>query len=204
MPVTPLDAATDVMSRARGLLTLDVASTPQILREDLRRAALAFGVASLDTYMHWAIRTTALDGPLPKKLAELEVPFGDMLAIARDAVTARQDDVNHRPTVKARNALGKALVTQTFQSPRSIERGLQMLGKTNVWSRLASQLPPATAVDLKERLGNIAYRRNKIVHEGDLTRLQRPQKIKYEQITAAQVADDLDWLEAFIKALAAL
>ncbi|WP_432070892.1 hypothetical protein [Streptomyces sp. AA1529] len=154
--------------------------------------------------MHWEIRTTALDGPLPKKLAELDVPFGDMLTIAREAVAARQDDVNHRPTVKARNALGKALLTETFQSPRTIERGLQMLGKTNCWSRLASQMQPATAGEIKERLGQIAYRRNKIVHEGDLTRLQRPQKIKYEEITAAQVTADLDWLAAFIKALAAL
>ncbi|MEV5854683.1 hypothetical protein [Streptomyces anulatus] len=205
MPVTALDAATDVLDRARQLLALDAAPTPIATREDIRRAALALGVAAVDTYMHWAIRKVAFADPLPKELAKLEVPFGAMLDIANASVEARKQGIAHRPQVKARNVMNEKLLTMTFQSPAGIERGLQMLGISKCWGKLSAVIQPqVSTTELKVRLGQIAHRRNKIVHEGDLARQERPREVKREAISAQEVHDDLDWIESFIKALASL
>ncbi|MFJ8040108.1 hypothetical protein ACIRBX_06285 [Kitasatospora sp. NPDC096147] len=173
------------------------------MREDLRRSALAFGVAALDTYLHWEIRKVAFTTPLPKKLAELSVNFGDLLAMGDASVEARNNQVKDRPRTRARNVLNEQLLTMTFQSARQVESALAMLGVQKPWSKLSAVITPSASVqDLQSRLNALSHRRNKIVHEGDLMREARPQKIKREVVTPQTVAEDLDWIESFIAALA--
>lgn len=205
MPVTALDAATDVLTRARDLLALDTPSVSEAVREDLRRTALALGVAALDTYMHWAIRKVSFARPLPKKLAKIPVTFGEMLHIANDSIEARKKGIANRPQVRARNVLNEKLLKMTFQSSTDVEGGLQMLGVKDPWRKLAASIqPPATPAELKDRLDQLSHRRNKVVHEGDLIRQDRPQTIRREPIVASEVVADLDWIESFVKALAAV
>lgn len=53
MPVTPHQAALDVLDRAEALLKLDRGTeTVKLVEYDIRRQALAMGVAALDTWMH--------------------------------------------------------------------------------------------------------------------------------------------------------
>ncbi|MEU3092650.1 hypothetical protein ACWCQ0_43105 [Streptomyces massasporeus] len=205
MPMTALDAANDVLARARGLLALDAPNLADLVREDIRRTSLALGVAALDTYMHWAIRSVSFAHPLPKELAKLPVKFGKMLAMADGSVAARKKGIANRPQVQARNALNEQLLTMTFQGSAQIEKGLKLLDKKDVWRNLAAAIQPtSTPADLKARLDEISFRRNMIVHEGDLTRLDRPQRIKREAIKGPTVQADLDWLQSFISALATL
>ncbi|GGV54899.1 hypothetical protein [Streptomyces spectabilis] len=206
MPVTALDAATDVLQRARNLLTLDTPGVDTGIRKDLRRAALAMGMAAVDTYMHWAIRKVSLATPLPKELHKVDVPFGDLLTIADASVEARKNGRKNRPQVRARYVLNEKLLAMTFQGPKNIERGLQMLGTDRKpWKQLGAVIqPPMRAEELKTRLGQLSHRRNEIVHEGDLKRQARPQKLQHEAVTPAQVKADLDWIESFITALGTL
>lgn len=202
MAVNALDAATDVLERARNLLALDRPSIPEFVRADLRRAALAQGVAALDTYLHWAIRKVAFAEPLPNKLSELPVGFGNLVTMASSSVAARQRKHPDRPQTRARNVLNDKLLKMTFQTPQQVEIALQMLGVAKCWKQLADAfIPPATASDVRHELNRISQRRNKIVHEGDLVRQARPQQIKHEPVTAAEVSADLDWIQSFIKAL---
>jgi hypothetical protein len=203
--MTALDAANDVLARARGLLALDAPNLADLVREDIRRASLALGVAALDTYMHWAIRSVSFAHPLPKELAKVPVKFGKMLAMADGSVAARKNGIANRPQVQARNALNEQLLTMTFQGSAQIEKGLKLLDKKDIWRNLAAAIQPASKpADLKARLDEISFRRNMIVHEGDLTRLERPQRIKREAIKGPEVQADLDWLQSFISALATL
>ncbi|WP_329266513.1 hypothetical protein [Streptomyces sp. NBC_01451] len=205
MPMTALDAANDVLARARGLLALDAPNLADLVREDIRRTSLALGVAALDTYMHWAIRSVSFAHPLPKELRKVPVTFGKMLAMADGSVAARKNGIANRPQVQARNALNEQLLTMTFQGSGQIEKGLKLLDKKDVWRNLAAAMQPAAKpADLKARLDEISFRRNMIVHEGDLTRLERPQRIKREAIKGPAVQADLDWLQSFISALATL
>lgn len=202
MPATPRDAASDVLDRAENLLALDSSPTPEIAREDLRRMALALGVAALDTYLHWAIRNVDIRS-MPKKLADLNVSFGQLVAMGQKSVEARNDGVNDRPGVRARNVLNERLLAITFQSARQVGDALAMLGVTKCWSKLAAAITPAsTPAEIQEQLNHLAHRRNKIVHEGDLSRLVRPQRITRESIRRVDVDEDLAWIRSFIEALA--
>ncbi|MFB8314728.1 HEPN domain-containing protein [Streptomyces sp. NPDC055961] len=172
------------------------------MRSDLRRMALALGVAALDTYLHWAIRNVDLAKPLSNGLAAIEIDFETLVDMGRKSVKARQDGTLDRPMVRARNALNDQLLTMTFQSARQVEKALQMLGVTRCWKQLAPVMnPPTTPADLQKRLNSLSHRRNKIVHEGDLLRQDRPRKVGHEKITAVEVKADLDWIEAFVAAL---
>lgn len=202
MPVTSLEAASDVLQRARNLLVLDTPGTPETVREDLRRAALALGLASLDTYMHWAIGRRTFSDPIPPELAKVGVPFGEMLQIANASVVARNEGKRNRPQISVRTVLNEKLLELTFQSPRRIETGMKMVGVIKCWNAISEVIEPhqAPAV-LKDRLGKLTHRRNQIVHEGDFTRQQRPQKLKREAIDSKYVAGELDWIESFIMAI---
>ena len=202
MPVTALEASSDVLQRARDLLTLDTSHVPKCVCEDLRRAALVFGVASIDTYMHWAIGKRTFIKRLPSRLAQVAVPFGSMLEIANASVEARKKGHPNRPQVRVRNVLNEKLLTMTFQKPADIEKGLLMIGVSNCWQKIAKVVvPAATASELKDRLGKLAHRRNKIAHEGDLTRQQRHHQLKRDEIKSSYVRVELDWIESFVKAL---
>jgi hypothetical protein len=96
MPVTPLQAAFDVLDRAESLLTLDPGTeTATLIEYDLRRQALAMGVAALDTWMHWVIRRVELTA-LSSRLGRLEVPFSTLVEMGQKSV---------RPDAKCRSRL---------------------------------------------------------------------------------------------------
>lgn len=102
--MSPLQASIDVLDRAVDLLTMDAGTEAvSLLQYDIRRQAIAMGVAALDTWMHWSIRNVDLDH-LSKNLEGLEVPLGSLVASGQRSVEARNKNVNDRPMVRARNA----------------------------------------------------------------------------------------------------
>lgn len=201
MAATPKDAAQDVLDRARALLTLDAPGVPDSAREDLRRMALAMGVAAIDTFLHWAVRRVDLDDLRPK-LARLSVPFEELLAMGDRSVAARAQDVLDRPRVRARNVLNETILTMTFQTASQVDDALAMIGVKEKWPKLSQAIVPTEApADIKARLNAMAHHRNRIVHEGDLRRLVRPQQVVREAIARPTVDDHLDWIGRFVDAL---
>lgn len=124
MAVTPLQAATDVLDRADGIFALDVAGTPALVREDLRRLAWAMGVAAIDTQLHWLIRRVDLSAPLPGALAKVPVRFEDLVATGKLSVENRRLNKLDRPTTRARNYLNDVILTKTFQSAEQVQDAL--------------------------------------------------------------------------------
>ena len=86
MPIRPIQAANDVFARAERLASHATRVKDPLIADDMRRSALALGVAALDTYLHWAIADAPLGGTLPTALANLEVPFGDMVDLSEEVV----------------------------------------------------------------------------------------------------------------------
>lgn len=163
--------------------------------------ALTLGVAALDSYLHWAIRRVDLKS-MPRKLASIEVTFGDLVEMGSKSVQARKQDKDDRPATRARNVLNEKLLTMTFQNARQVEAALAMIGITKSWSRIVEAMPSeTTAAELQERLNSLSHRRNKIVHEGDLLRQMRPRAVKRELITFDFVSESLAWLRSFIEAI---
>lgn len=201
MPVSPLQAAQDVLDRAEAMLKLDSGTESAALVEyDIRRQALAMGVAALDTWMHWSVRRVEL-GDLSKRLGALEVPFAALVEMGQKSVEARVAGRRDKPGVRARNVLNEKLLTMTFQNGRQWDMGFQMLGVSNGLTLTAQALlPPQTRASVESRLNTLSHRRNCIVHEGDLLRQIRPRTIKRTKLLRSEVDDDLAWIRVFLTA----
>lgn len=198
MPISPLQASTDVIDRADALLGHASGVSDPVVSDDIRRSALAQGVAALDTYLHWAIADTPLE-KLPSALKALDVPFGDLVDLSEAMVKDRK---KIRPKVRARGVLERVILKLTFQSSRGVESGMQMLGVRNPFNKISVEIVPSQAPqDIKDRLNRIVHRRNQVVHEGDLQRQSRPQRIKREAAEAAAIQADLDWLRTLVAAI---
>ena len=198
MPISPHQAATDVMDRADALLAHASTTTDPLVADDTRRAAIALGVAALDTYLHWALADSPLER-MPSALKAIDVPFGDLVDLSEAVV---KDRAKIRPKVRARGILERALLKLTFQSSRGVEEAMLMLGKRKAFFKISNEIQPSQgAQDVRDTLNRIVHRRNQIVHEGDLQRQSRPQQIKREPAVTATIQADLHWLRALIDAI---
>lgn len=202
MTIKPLQAAEDVFARADSLMKTAAAVKDALVVDDMRRSALAFGVAALDTYLHWAISDAPLSGSIPTAMKRLEVPFSEMLDLS-EAVVQNREKI--RPMVRTRNTLERVILQHTFQSPKGVADAMLILGKRNAFVKIASEIRPhQSAAEIQARLGALAGRRNQVVHEGDLQRQSRPQNVRRESVDPVEVERDLLWLRSLVAAIDAV
>jgi hypothetical protein len=202
MVISSLQAAQDVLSRAEALLTLDPGTeNVSLLQYDIRRQAVAMGVAALDTWMHWSVQSTNLNA-LSSRLHNLDVPFGALVAMGNDSLSARRRDVRDRPIVRARNVLNEKLLTMTFQTAKQWELGFDLLGiRQGIKKTGLAMTPNQTHATVTAKLNELSHRRNKIVHEGDLRRLVRPRTVTRSQLLRSDVDADIAWIGSFLIAV---
>lgn len=202
MPVTPLQAAIDVLDRAQGLLSLDPGGERvSLVQYDVRRQAHAMAVAALDTWMHWSLRKVDLDN-LSRRLYGLEVPFGTLVDMGDHSTAARSAGIADRPRVRARNALNEKLLTMTFQNARQWDYGFDLLGiRSGLTKTGRAMTPTEPKASLETRLNSLSHRRNRVVHEGDLVRKMRPQTVKREKLLRPELDDDIAWVRRFLTAV---
>lgn len=201
MPVTPLQAATDVLDRADAILALDAPPTADLVREDIRRLAWAMASASIDTFLHWRVTRVDLGtDTLHKELRNLDVSFGNLVDMGRADVAARQENHNNRPLVKARNVLHERILRDTFQNKRGVERALSMCGIRDIWRSLAREMGE-TVVEVTDHVNALANRRNAIVHEGDIQRQSKPRAVRHQSLESAEIVAELAWARRFVTAL---
>ena len=208
MAFRALQAAEACIRRARRFLALAQSNLPDSkVKNDLRRSALVTAVTGIDAYMHWIVyqRVSEVrqEGDLPKALGRLEIPFSDLASLADAALSARKRKVKSRPWVQVKRSIQSRLLRETFQSFDQVAKAFSLAGVKEPWSRIATQLGEK-APAIKSRLDGLVHRRNQIVHEGDIARASRPQKLKYNGIDHAQTEDDVDWIERLINAAEAI
>ncbi|MBB3196875.1 hypothetical protein FHS28_004300 [Roseateles terrae] len=153
--------------------------------------------------MHWLvyrrISEVRREGDLPKVLARLEIPFSDLASLADSSIKARQEDRDLRPWVQVKNSVQRRLLKETFQSYEQVGQALALAGIEKGWTRTAAALG-VKADDIKTRLNQLVHRRNQIVHEGDIKRASRPQKLQYNDVENDEVSADVDWVEQLVAA----
>lgn len=203
MTVSAHDAALDVLDRADALLLLDAPGRASSVREDIRRMSLAMGLAAIDTQMHWLISKVDLSGSIPDALGNLTVNFADLLKADHAAVAARANKTKHRPATASRRVLMSAISWRTFQRSGKLSDGLAMLGiKLDDVAR--AMVPPEPLKDVRQHIDRLADRRNAIVHEGDITIMQRPHILKRAAITGVFARGELAWIRRFLSSLRSL
>lgn len=208
MTFRAFQAADACIRRARRLLTLAQSNLPDSkAKNDLRRSALVTAITGIDAYMHWLVyqRLSEVrnEGDLPKGLGKLEIPFSDLAQLADATLSARKRTVKSRPWVQVKHSIQSRLLKETFQSFDQVARAFSLAGVKEPWSRVATHLGENTSA-IKSRLDGLVHRRNQIVHEGDIARASRPQKLKYNDVDHTQTEHDVAWIENLVKAAEAI
>lgn len=205
MAFLPKQAADSCLRRARRFLRLAQRRLPVTrVSNDLRRMALVMAVAAIDSYMHAVILRRIADvrkrADLPKALARQEIPFSEIADLADTSIDARHNNRLSRPWVQVKTSLQKRLLKETFQTSEQVANALAMAGVDKAWSKIAPELGEKPE-DVKKRLDSLVHRRNQIVHEGDMKRASRPQRLKFNDIDHVKAQDSIDWVDTLIKAM---
>lgn len=178
-----------------------------MLRADLRRLSLVMAVAALDTYMHRLIVERAYSHePLPPALAKLDIRFDQLLEQAdATGVAARSEPHNSPPRVGTKRQLRDRLLRETFQSFDDVSRALSMAGQTKKWEAIGKEMdPPITPNQVRVRLNGVVTRRNKIVHEGDYERMERPRGAARNGMSHSDAQSNVEFMGELINAIHAV
>lgn len=199
MVVSALQYAEELLDRAD---RLRAAAAPlaavDSVDADLLRSAWSFTAAASDTYFHKRVRSELLARPISKTARKkFELSIGDVDDLVESFLA---DRTKARPRVKLKNLVDEKLATLTFQGSTNIEHAFGLMGVSKYWKDISAEMGE-TADEIKLRLNKQYARRNRIAHEGDFARAQRPQAIKYQQIDQAAVADEIGWTRSFLRAV---
>jgi len=161
--------------------------------EELLRATIALAVSALDHYIHDCVRIGMLEIYIGDRdgcdmYNRFPISMKTVLELI-NAPSAAQIDILESVIVK-KNGF------DSFHSPKGIEYALRIISIDRIWSKLSVKLN-TPADDIKEKLGLIVERRNKIVHEADFNIVTSQ---KYP-IDAGMIRGVVDFVEQLCESL---
>lgn len=172
---------------------------------EILRAAVVAAISALDKYMHdivvekcWKI----LNGPekkIPKELASLKVP----LLTTKKALDKLRDSNSARPGSQIKIEIQEMLHREfTFQNVYGIEKGAKILGIGDFWKKVADNMSGKPKKgEVQSKLTEVARRRNKIVHEGDIVRKIAAKNISQNPISHTESLEMITWVKDFVYAM---
>lgn len=136
--------------------------------DEVLRAQLVQIVSAFDTFIHDCVRIGIVNkfissGVISNTLKDYPIPFEDLCVI--NSLPNINDKVMYLDGV-----IKKVNSKDSYQSPKSVEYALGLIGVSNIWSKVAPSMRMSPQ-DVKVELANIVNRRNKIAHESDLDAL---------------------------------
>jgi hypothetical protein len=162
------------ISRVRDLIaihnSIKAQSTPDLDLSDILRAALVLAVSALDYYVHEVVKLGMLEihqgiRPEPPAFAKFQINLGS----AREGLSVDvsldywlEDEIQQRHSYKS------------FQSPKNIAEAVKLISDKKLWEEVGKVMNRTAkdvkqgAEDVKQQLGIIVDRRNKISHEADI------------------------------------
>lgn len=165
--------------------------------DSLLRAEWVMAVSSLDTYIHDIVRIgimqiyhgtrTSCNGCDAYALSFKTLKQVESFTSATDKDNALEAEIR------------KINENDSFQSPKSIEYAMSLIGIANIWTRV-SPIMGMSANDVKLQLGLIVRRRNKIAHESDFDHLSAA----LISITKNDVDDVIEFIERLVNAINSL
>jgi hypothetical protein len=173
--------------------------------DDLLRASLVFGVSALDRYIHERVVkgiVNALRTPnLTRRQEEFSIPAVLAIRISEEVARARRLGRAVRPANEVRKKIQEILHKRPFQNWTDLEYAFELLGSTNLATQLRAAYGVQDIAPIRTQLNGIAYKRNLIVHEGDLVRHERGGKVRKLEITRQYVEASLNFLDDFVAKL---
>lgn len=155
------------ISRVRDLIavhnSIKVQSTPALDLSDVLRAALVLSVSALDYYVHEVVKLGMLEvhrgtRSEPPAFAKFQINLGS----AREGLSA---DVSLDYWLE--DAIQQGHSHKSFQQPDKIAEAIRLISDKKLWEEVGKVMN-RNAKDVKQQLGIIVDRRNKIAHEADI------------------------------------
>lgn len=169
---------------------------------DLLRASLTFGASALDRYVHERVVkgiVFALKEPnLNQSQSQLSLPAFEAVRICERARKARASGDPVRLANDVRIVVQEHLHKRPFQSWSEIVKAFELIGVTSLAGKLQSAYGLGDIGPIQKQLGEIAKRRNWIVHEGDLVRHQRGGSCRCHSLTPKFVHESLTFLDELV------
>lgn len=130
--------------------------------DSLLRAEYVLIVSAFDNYLHQIVRRKIIErffnnGQLS---SELCIPVDIFQSMHNESDIALKKDLFGA-------ALRKTTEKDSYQSPRSVEYALGLIGVNKIWSKVSNNLGE-TPEQIKMQLSLIVKRRNQIAHEADI------------------------------------
>jgi RiboL-PSP-HEPN len=173
--------------------------------EELLRSALVVAVSALDRYVHERVVKKVVQAlsvrDLNRSQRELAIPVSDALRIQSTFRKAVRTDSHVRPANEVRHILQESLHQRTFQSWSEIEYAFELVGVKGLAGQIQAATHAPTIQPLKKQLGDIARRRNQIVHEGDLVRHRRGGQPKRRPVDRMDAQNSISFIQDLIDAL---
>lgn len=159
----------------------------------LLRSQFVLLVSALDTYVHDIVRIGILQEyqgsrPVSKGLSKLSLTYNDLSELES------QPPMMKTPTME--QIIRRINSEDSYQSSKSIEYAMGLIGITGIWSKLSSSLA-MSAEDIKTKLDLIVRRRNQIAHESDYN----PSTGEQRDIDKNEVQDTKDFICTFVNAM---
>jgi len=171
---------------------------------ELLRAAIVLAVSSIDTYFHNIIVDNALkilaqpEEKIPKTFMKISIPI---VEVDKALKKQRKNSVS-RPGHKIKAEVQKYLTDATFQSPTSIESAMNILGISSIWTKIVNEIDNGMkGADIRKKLGEIVYRRNKIVHHADIIKQTKARNVKMESISRDKTFNDVEYMRTIIETI---
>ena len=162
--------------------------------DELLRAVVVLSVSALDNYLHDFYRTEIVEAYLGKGNFNVQFEKISISLKLLAGIDTAFSEAEKRNFLDAE--LRKLQKTDSFQSPKSVEYIFGNINVKGVWSKLEPVMGIA-AQNIKDELGLIIDRRNKISHESDWDYFnQRKNVIDY-----AEIANVVEFIKRLVKGL---
>lgn len=166
-------------------------NAPALDSSSLLRAEFVMIISAFDTYVHELVIEKIVDMFFDKMLSkdvDVLLPIHTVQCIINESNTLEQRQL-------LVSELRRIMSSNSFQSPKSIEYALSLLGLKKVWSLLSrSQVFSMSGKDIRNTLSLIVNRRNKIAHESDFD----PQTKTYLHIDRQVVNDCAEFINMLV------
>ena len=155
------------IGRSRDLIAIframSVQTTQALDLSDVLRAALVQAVSSFDLFVHELVRLGMLEAyrsERPKTEAFLRFPVS--LSGVLDAISSEGSTSWFDREIRGRHG------HLSFQTPDNVSEAIRLISGLSLWNELSTKLGDDRR-ELRDRLSLIVDRRNKIVHEADIS-----------------------------------
>ena len=161
---------------------------------DLLRASLTMAVSAMDAYYHAKIADN-LGKVLRKSPKNYPEKLSNMKMTVLDLITAYKTT---SPRQGVSKAVARVLYYHPLQTTSDISNELKLIGAEDFWGKVSHELGMREKT-VKNRLKEITNRRNRIVHEGDLSRSKKAGNLS-RVIEPGFTRDSTDFIKELVEA----